>query len=271
VSFLLDTTRFKAEGSEPVIGFEQPAHGDFVGWNRYLTLLGERAYLIGGTCDTCAFIFERMGGANRNVSPGKTANALRGGLKRIEDALISTIGEAMPEGKYRVNLLELTPNLVRPGAEEDYFAHEQVDLWGTDRFWDLPHNPKTEYYRTPSVPLGSSRRLFEFVVPMFPKGWLSEKTVCAYVNQLHTGERPTALAVSVLDIRGPATREEGPTLNEHWCMVHYLLDGHHKTYAAFLAVKSITVLSFLTTAQSVATEENVDRVLEVLTTQESTS
>ncbi len=54
-------------------------------------------------------------------------------------------------------------------------------------------------------------------------------------------------------------------------MVHYLLDGHHKTYAAFLAVKSITVLSFLTTAQSVATEENVDRVLEVLTTQESTS
>lgn len=81
---MLDTTRFKAEGSEPVIGFEQPAHGDSVGWNRYLTLLGERAYLISGTCDTCAFIFERMGGANRNVSPGKAANALRGGLKRIE-------------------------------------------------------------------------------------------------------------------------------------------------------------------------------------------
>jgi hypothetical protein len=101
-------------------------------------LLGERAYLIGGTCDTCAFIFERMGGANRNVSPGKTANALRGGLKRIEGALVSTIGEVMPEGNYRVNLLELTPNLVRPGAEEDYFAHEQVELWGTDRFWDLP-------------------------------------------------------------------------------------------------------------------------------------
>ncbi|HEY6752735.1 MAG TPA: hypothetical protein VI027_15605 [Rubrobacteraceae bacterium] len=271
MSFLLDTTRFEAEGSEPVIGFEQPAHGDSVGWNRYLTLLGERAYLIGGACDTCAFIFERMGGANRNVSPGKTANALRGGLERIESTLVSTIGEAMPEGNYRVSLLELTPNLARPGAEEDYFAHEQVELWGTDRFWDLPHNPKTEYYRTPSVPLGSSRRLFEFVVPMFPKAWLSEKTVRAYVNQLSAGERPTALAVSVLDIRGPATREEGPTLNEHWCMAHYLLDGHHKTYAAFLALKPITLLSFLTTAESVATEENVDRVLEVLTAQESTS
>src|ERR671912_160132 len=124
MSLLLDTTCFRVKGSEPVIGFEQPAHGDSVGWNRYLTLLGERAYLIGGGCETWAVIFERMGGANRNVSPGKTANALRGGLERIESTLVSTIGEVMPEGNYRVSLLELTPNLVRPGAEEDYFAHE---------------------------------------------------------------------------------------------------------------------------------------------------
>ena len=79
MSLLLDTTHLKAEGSEPVVGFEQPAYGDSVGWNRYLTLLGERAYFIGGACDTCAFIFERMGGANRNVSPEKTADAVRNG------------------------------------------------------------------------------------------------------------------------------------------------------------------------------------------------
>jgi hypothetical protein len=162
-----------------------------------------------------------------------------------------------------VSLLELTPNLVRPGAEGDYFAHEQVELWGTDKFWELPHNPKTEYYRTPSVSLGSSRRLFEFVVPMFPKGWLSEKTVRAYSDRLHAGERPTALDVSTLDVRGPTTREEGPTVNEHWCLAHYLLDGHHKTYSAYLAEKPITFFSFLTIVESVATEENVARVLEV--------
>ena len=171
MSLLLDTTRFKSEGTEPVIGFEQPTQGDSVGWNRYLTLLGERAYFIGGVCDTCAFIFERMGGANRNVSPEKTADALRGGLESVEDTLVGTIGKAVPEGNYRVILLELTPNLVRPGAEGDYFAHEQVELWGTDKFWDLPHNPKTEYYRTPSVPLGSSRPPLEFVRPEFPEGW----------------------------------------------------------------------------------------------------
>jgi hypothetical protein len=271
VSFLLDTSYFKVKGSEPLIGFEQPAHGDSVGWNRYLTLLGERAYLIGGACDTCAFLFERMGGANRNVSPEKASDALRRGLEKIEDTLAGAIGKIVPEGNYRVSLLELAPDLVRPGAEGDYFAHEQAELWGTDRFWDLPHNPKTEYYRTPSVPLGSSRHLFEFVVPMFPKGWLSEKTVRAYSDRLSTGERPTALAVSVLEVRGPATREEGLMVTEHWCLAHYLLDGHHKTYAAYLAGKPITLLSFLATAESVATEENVDRVLEVLIAQEKAS
>ena len=212
---MLDTSCLKVKGSEPVIGFEQPAHGDSVGWNRYLTLMGERAYLIGGACDTCAFLFERMGGANRNVSPEKASDALRRGLEKIEDVLVDTIGKILPEGNYRVSLLELAPNLVRPGAEGDYFAHEQTELWGTDAFWDLPHHPKTEYYRVPPVPLGNSRRLFEFVVPMFPKGWLSRKTVRAYSDRHSAGERPTALAVSVLDVRGPATREEGPMVTEH--------------------------------------------------------
>ena len=92
-----------------------------------------------------------------------------------------------------------------------------------------------------------------------------------YADRLSAGERPTALAVSLLDVRGPTTREEGPTVNEHWCLAHYLLDGHHKTYASFLAEKPIALLSFLTTAESVATEENVDRVLEVLTAQGSVS
>ena len=106
---------------------------------------------------------------------------------------------------------------------------------------------------------------------MFPKDWLSEKTLTAYANRLAVGERPTALAISVLDVRGPATREEGPTVTEHWCLAHYLLDGHHKTYAASLAEKPVTLLSFLATAESVATEENVDRVLEVLAAQKKTS
>ena len=271
MSLLLDTARIKVETSESVVGFEQPAHDGSAGWSRYLTLEGEKAYFIGGACDTCAFLFERMGGANRNVSPGETADLLRSGLRNVQDALAADFDKVVPKGHYRVGLLEMAPTLVTPGTEHDYFAHEQTELWGTDAFWDLPYNPKTEYYRTPSIPLGGCRQLFEFVVPMFPKSWLSEKTLKAYRDRLSAGDKPTALAVSILDVRGPTIREEGPDICEHWCLTHYLLDGHHKTYAASLAGTEITLLSFLSTYESVATEENVDRVLEVLTTQNSPS
>ena len=115
-----------------------------------------------------------------------------------------------------MSLLELSPILVMPGAEGDYFADEQAELWGTDAFWDLPHHPKTEYYRTPPVPLGEGQQLFEFVVPMFPKRWLSEKTLKVYVDRLAAAERPTALAVSVLDVRSPSTRRKwSPAETEH--------------------------------------------------------
>ena len=264
MSLLLDATRIKAEGSKPaVVGFEQPAYEDgSVGWDRYLTLEGERAYFIGGVCDTCEFLFERMRGANRNVSPGERADALRSGLRSIDPALAAAVGGLVPGGNYRVSLLEFTPTLVTSEAEENYLAREQVALRGTDALRRLPHHPKTEYYRAPAVPLGEGKRLFEFVVPMFPKDWLSEKTLRAYAGRLAAGERPTALAVSTLDVRGPATREEGPEVTEHWCLAHYLLDGHHKTRAASLTERPITLLSFLATAESVATEENVDRALE---------
>ena len=49
MSLLLDATRTKVEASESVLGFEQPtAHDGSVGWSRYLTLEGKRAYFIGG-------------------------------------------------------------------------------------------------------------------------------------------------------------------------------------------------------------------------------
>jgi hypothetical protein len=78
----------------------------------------------------------------------------------------------LPKGQYRPMLLGLTPELVQPGAAADYFTHEQVDLWGIDSSWNLPHDPRTEHYRVGAVPLGNGRQLFEFVVPMMPSNWL---------------------------------------------------------------------------------------------------
>ena len=76
-----------------------------------------------------------MRGANRNVSPGEQADALRRGLRRIDPALAAAaVGGLVPGGNYRVSLPKFTPPLVTPGAELDYFAHEQVALWGIDAF-----------------------------------------------------------------------------------------------------------------------------------------
>ena len=79
-------------------------------------------------------LFERVRGANRNVSPGEGADALRSGLRGIDPALTAAVGGLVPGGNYRVSLPKFTPPLVTPGAELDYFAHEQVALWGIDAF-----------------------------------------------------------------------------------------------------------------------------------------
>ena len=74
----------------------------------------------------------------------------------------------MPKGAYQVLLSQVQPKLVVPGDENDYFTHEQVELWGIDSFWGLPHSPKTEYYRLSTQPLAGRRSQFEFLVPIFP-------------------------------------------------------------------------------------------------------
>ncbi len=78
----------------------------------------------------------------------------------VDEGLLQTAGRVLPPSEYRAMLLEVTPELVRPGEQTDYFTHEQVELWGIDSFWNLPHDPRTEYYRPSSPALGQARQLF---------------------------------------------------------------------------------------------------------------
>src|SRR2546422_6072629 len=101
-------------------------------WPRYLTLKGKRAYFIGGTCETCAFLFERLEGANKSVSPQQVSEELKLGLHEVGIELLNEVSAVMPKGEYLVKLLEVSPKLVTLGSESDYFCNEQVDLWGID-------------------------------------------------------------------------------------------------------------------------------------------
>jgi len=196
----------------------------------------------------------------------------------LDAELTHAAASILPSGTYRVSLLTCTPELTKPGAETDYFSHEQVELWGIDPFWGIPHSPRTEYYRADSRFLGENlplrkkltapdvrrSQLFEFCIPMYPGNWLVKETVEIYRNRFLAGECPTALAISVLDIKQPATWEGNPKINEHWCLAHYLLDGHHKIYAAASVHKPLTLLSCMDVSKGISTTKDVEYLLDEL-------
>lgn len=264
MSALVQTSQLSVTESISRVAFERVGTEMNPGWNRYLTVKGERAYQVGNICDTCEFFFQRLEGANEKVSPAELGERLRRGVGELDDELVRMVGRVLPRGRYRAMLLELTPSLVQPGDAADYFTTEQVQLWGIDSFWNLPHDPRTEYYRAGSVSLGDGAQLFEFVVPMMPSNWLDAETIVGYDERLRAGEQPTALAISVLDVKQPADWEGDPPVTEHWCLAHYLLDGHHKMLASARRHEPLRLLSFLATAEGISTEEDVERALSTL-------
>lgn len=246
-----------------VVAFEYDAsRGGFP--ERYLTIGGNRAYDTGNTCETCAFLFERLAGANRSVSVRAIREELTAGLTGIDQRLLSEVELVLAPGDYTASLITVAPREVVPGGADDYFVHEQIDLWGVPAFWDLPHDPRIAYYRTQPQPMSESEMLYEFLVPMYPSGWLDAATEAGYRTRIAHGERPTALALSVLDVLQPANWKGNPTVTKHWCLTHFLLDGHHKTHAASATGQPLTLLSLLANRDSAATGEEIARLFNAM-------
>lgn len=172
--------------------------------------------------------------------------------------------EILPAGAYKALLLSCSPRFISPTKNGDYFFEEQIQLWGVDGFWGVPHYAKNEYYRTETAKIADRGALFEFIVPMFPKRYLDEKTIEAYDPILSRQTTPAALAVSILDVKQPADWAGEPEFTTHWCLAHYLLDGHHKMYAAAKAGKTISILSFLAIEKGISSPEQIAEVLTVL-------
>jgi hypothetical protein len=240
------------------LGFE------FEGWSRYLTLDGRRAFLIGGRCDTCEFLFERLDGANDKVEIEETTAALRTGVVSLSDPVVGRLASGLPEGEYLTCLLDVDVGLVRPGDPADYFAQEQIAVWGLDGFWGLPHHPKVPYYRAGVVDgIDERATLYQFVVPLFPDNWLDPSVVATYAERLEGAHHPTAVAIAVLDVRGPAWPRPGSTDHPrtHWCLAHYLLDGHHKLLAASRAGRPARLVSFLAADKGTSSRAQIERMM----------
>ncbi len=246
------------------IGFQTEGGGSWPAWDRFITLDGKKAHHIGNICGTCPFIFERQEGANDKISPAELSNSLRQGITSVDDAIARTVMAILPAGAYKILLVSCIPRLIIPSKKGDYFFEEQIQLWGIDPFWGVPHYAKNEYYRTEPAKISDRGMLFEFIVPMFPKRYLQEKTIQSYETLLAHRAVPTALAVSVLDVKQPADWDGDRDVTSHWCLAHYLLDGHHKTCAASQSGKQISLLSFLAVEKGVSSAGQIAELLTVL-------
>ncbi len=128
----------------------------------------------------------------------------------------------------------------------------------------IPRLSDTRDYKCLTSAFGGCKQLFEFIVPLYPAARLYVDAMREYEIKILERSKPTALALSVLDVKHPGIWDDETEVTEHWCLTHYLLDGHHKIRAASNVGKPITMLSFLAVKQSLATEENIAELLDIL-------
>lgn len=263
--------------ADPVVRFEDDE------WERFLTVRGERAFFVGGRCDTCTFMFERKLG--ETISPTVVAERLAVGANLLNDDLVDAAGTLLPSGDYAVMEMSIEPTLIGPCDPDDYFSHESVDLFGMPPHSGVPEYPRTRYWRveTRDLPVATAapaapviapdfkfKHFFHFVIPLQPPHSLDPERVDHYRQQLENERTPAALGISVLDVRAPAITpwdkrdDTNYQYGQHWCLATYVLDGHHKIQAAAESHRQVRLLAFLARDASVATEREIDALVHLL-------
>lgn len=253
--------------SKSIVSFDTKGGGQWEVWHRFISIEGKPAFEIGNICGTCSFYFERLEGANQSIHPTDLIEQLNEGMKSLDKRTIEKVAEIIPNGKYKVLLLTVYPKTVELGTDNDYFANEEIKLWGISGFWGMPHNPKITYYRGTDQPIRQSEKIFEFIIPVFPQTWLEPNRVDFYKEQFEKGKMPTAISLSVLDIKAPVVwiGDKEPNITGHWCLAHYILDGHHKMFAAAELNKPINLICFLATEEGInETKEDIETLLETI-------
>jgi len=211
--------------------------------SRVLRIGGRQVVDMGNYCNTCSLLFQHLADPAQRVHLDALADHLASGVsKREMFHVLDTIYPVLPQGAYEVSLLELTPRLIHRGSPQDYFVTDRPLLW---TYPGDPEGPSIDYYRGMTEPIPPDSALFEFVVPLYEMARLNPKVVEEYEQRMVAGKKPTAMAITLLDRRQPATWGADPPITQHYLLAHYLIDGHHKLRAAANVDRPLTLLSFL--------------------------
>ena len=229
-------------------------------WWRDLDLDGEQLYRIGSSCDTCDVILGRFTNTKLPIAPPELGQQLRQGLSFIPRPVIDTIATILPEGEYIAALLNFQPKLVELDSQDK--AESPRYLWENSQQVSMLINPQykpslfkrlrarlTSYELWP----GLHYAFYEQLLPLVDKAYLNQETLDSYIQVISSGGKPTALAISLVDVRYPQAR------GFDWRLLHFLLDGHHKMMAASELDQPITLLSFLNTTESFAPEKWIEK------------
>jgi hypothetical protein len=237
--------------------------------HRLLLIDEAPAFELSYWCGTCPLLFKRLAGAESRLSLAELQDRLAEGIDELDPDVIERFAGLLPAGRYVPLLLRIQPTLVFPGGRGDYFSEEQTTTWGVNGFWGLPEYPQVPYYRTFQTAIDADAHLFEFVVPMVPPRWNDAGRVRQHGQELSRSDRPTAVAVSTLDVCAPATDAEERDWFEHWGVTHFLLDGHHKLQAAADTGRPLRLLSLLSLEASLADAEQIAKAIEARGREES--
>ena len=243
--------------SAPLSFGQEPKDAGPWSGRRVLRLDDEPAFELSFWCGTCGFLFRRLDKASRRLSLEELQDRLTAGVSGLDPDVVAAFSALLPEDDYLPLLLTVTPRLVIPMREGDYFAEEQVTTWGLSAYWGLPEFPHTPYYRTFETPVSEQAHLFEFVVPMTPPSWNDEDRVAEHARRLAATSSPTAVAVSTLDVTQPAMDTHSTDYYQHWGLTHFLLDGHHKMQAAAESGRPLRLLALVAVGASLAAPDQV--------------
>ncbi|ATF12904.1 hypothetical protein A616_13170 [Brevibacillus brevis X23] len=199
---------------------------------RYLTIEGKEIANTGIDCETCLFYADVSGMDMKNST--KISNQLNQGINKLDQAFLSDLSCLIPNGHYIATLLKVYPRMKR----EEY---------------------GTEYYKAGLRNISSMRKMEEYIVPIQSSESLNPITINDYMERVDVKETPTALSISFLDIKYPLNH-----FDEVWVYSHFLLDDHHKMFAANKAKKAMTLLSFLSMDESFASKKQIDKLFQVL-------
>lgn len=245
--------------SQSPIQFSLPPTGHWKVWYRYLTIAGTNVLNTGNVCSTCCCYFEYLPGDKKdNIAIAEEfSETLNAGLNSLDDKTLQQAEILIPDGDYFVLLCTIKPKEVFVGDENDYFSKERKALW--DVFNDeesYQEGPNISYYRLQVKKIIDHRHkilLVETLVPIISSQDLNKERVRFYQEQYRQGVIPTAFSIAIWDQKAPDAYGSNNTMHPnydpdvrgHELLAHYIIDGHHKIYAASLEGKEITLLTYI--------------------------